>query len=275
MLKRILLGLGGTPYTMTGMRHALDLARRHRAETTGVTVLEASKIADVGPVPLGGGAAAAELREHRMREVLASQEEQIAQFQQVFDAASCVARVVRETGDPFEELTSLWRYHDLTIVGLQGLFEYGVVRDPHDCVVRLIAKGIRPILAVAREYRPIRRVVIAYNGSMESAKTMKQFIQSRLWDDPEVHLVCFELNEGEAKTLLHAAEDYCRAHGYEATIHYHAEPPRTGLLPFAAGLNADLIVMGSTNRSRLAKLMLGDTAVHLLRHATVALFLGQ
>ncbi|MCL4209209.1 MAG: universal stress protein [Phycisphaeraceae bacterium] len=275
MLKRILVGLGGTPYTLAAMQHALDLARRHQAETTGVTVLEASQVADVGPVPLGAGAAAAELREHRVREILAAQDEQIARFHRLFDSANCVARVIRETGDPFEELTSLWRYHDLTILGLQGLFEYGVVRDPQDCVVRLIAKGVRPILAVAREHRVIRRVVIAYNGSMGSAKTMKRFIQSRLWDDPEIHIVCFELPEGESRALLHAAQDYCRAHGYEAAIHHVQESPRSGLPPFVERLGADLVVMGSTNRSRLAKLMLGDTAVHMLRHATIPLFLGQ
>ena len=40
MIKRILLGIGGTPYTSVAIQRAVELAKRFEAEITGVTVLD-------------------------------------------------------------------------------------------------------------------------------------------------------------------------------------------------------------------------------------------
>jgi len=55
MIKRILLGLGGTPFTDVAIERAVELAKGHDALITGVTVVDTKQLAQVGPVPLGGG----------------------------------------------------------------------------------------------------------------------------------------------------------------------------------------------------------------------------
>jgi nucleotide-binding universal stress UspA family protein len=40
MIKRILLGLTGTPYTEVAIRHANDLAQRFDASVTGIAILD-------------------------------------------------------------------------------------------------------------------------------------------------------------------------------------------------------------------------------------------
>ncbi len=40
MIKKILLGLGGTPYTTVAIQRAVGIAKRFDAEITGVTVLD-------------------------------------------------------------------------------------------------------------------------------------------------------------------------------------------------------------------------------------------
>ncbi len=67
MIKRILVALSGTQYTGAAIRHALELAGLHDAQVTGVTDVDLAKVANVGPVPMGGGAAASELMEHRLK----------------------------------------------------------------------------------------------------------------------------------------------------------------------------------------------------------------
>ena len=66
MIKRILVALSGTPYTPVAVEHALELAATHGAEITGVTVTDLQRLANVGPVPVGAGAAAHSLTEHRI-----------------------------------------------------------------------------------------------------------------------------------------------------------------------------------------------------------------
>ena len=66
MTKRILVALSGTPLTESAVQHALELAKTHDAEITGVTDIDLAKVAGVGPIPMGAGAAATELVEHRL-----------------------------------------------------------------------------------------------------------------------------------------------------------------------------------------------------------------
>jgi nucleotide-binding universal stress UspA family protein len=66
MIKRILLGLGGTPFTDVAIERAVELAKAHGALITGVTVVDTKQLAQVGPVPPGGGTYAAKLRDKRI-----------------------------------------------------------------------------------------------------------------------------------------------------------------------------------------------------------------
>ena len=44
MLKRILVGLGGTDYTVTAINQAVALAMAHDAEVTGVSIIDESRL---------------------------------------------------------------------------------------------------------------------------------------------------------------------------------------------------------------------------------------
>lgn len=45
-MKRILVGLAGTPYTPVAIRRALELAQQHQAEVTAVTLMDKSGLLD-------------------------------------------------------------------------------------------------------------------------------------------------------------------------------------------------------------------------------------
>jgi nucleotide-binding universal stress UspA family protein len=275
MIKRILVALSGTRFTDAAIEHALGLAREHGVELCGVTDIDVGRVESMGPVPIGAGAAAKGLIEHRRRLAEGRVEEVIQRFEIACAEAHVPCAVHREAGEPFARLMDLWRYCDLTIVGLQGLFEYELIHNPDDVLLQLIATGVRPILAVAVEHRPIRRVLVAYSGTPESAKTMKRFVQMRLWPDMEIKITCLELPEQEARALLADAADYCALHGYQAETEYVAAPPKEALLGCASQWEADLIVMGATARARLLRHLLGDTLLHVVRHAGIPLYLAQ
>jgi nucleotide-binding universal stress UspA family protein len=275
MIKRILLGLGGTPYTSAEVRHAIELATLHKAELTAVTVCDLARITDVGPVPIGAGAASASLVNFRLESARQAIEQAIAEFQTECDKANVRAHVIREAGNPFEELVCLWRYHDLTVLAVQSLFEYGVVHDPKDMLLQILHKGVRPIFAVAKEHRSIKRVLIGYNGSMESAKAMKQYAQWPLFPNTEVRVVCFEISRDKAAPLLRDAQIYLKAHGIIADTDYKAGDAHDVILPYATEWNADMIVLGATARARIFRHVLGDTALRAITASTIPLYMTQ
>jgi nucleotide-binding universal stress UspA family protein len=275
MIKRILVALSGTPYTPIAVRYAIELAQRHDAELSGVTILDLERLDRTGPVPIGGASAAHALAEHRVEVTRERVEEQITAFEDACRDAGIKSCVYREQGDVMDELISCWRYHDLTVFGLRGMFEYGVVSNPDNQIVKMIAAGVRPILAVAPEYRPTSRVLIAYNGSMESAKAMKRFIQLAPWPDVTIKVACFGFDDDKAEELLAGARAYCHAHGHVIETESLRPYPTEGLLAHARHWNADLVVLGATSRSKIAKLILGDTVLHVMQSAEIPLFLGR
>ena len=131
------------------------------------------------------------------------------------------------------------------------------------------------MVAVSNEFRHISRVLIAYSGTMESAKAMKRFVQLRLWPDARLKIVTFNPSDSEADRLVHNAADYCRAHGFQVEWQTNPGDPSVLLLPSAALWQADMIVMGNSARSVFLRRALGDTALEAIRRAEIPLFLCQ
>lgn len=83
MLKRILVGLGGTDYTISAIRQAVALAQVHDAEVTGVSVLDETRLRWTGPVPLGGSHFAHRLAEERIERARERSDSVVEEFQTV------------------------------------------------------------------------------------------------------------------------------------------------------------------------------------------------
>lgn len=282
MIKRILLGLGGTPYTPVAIKRAIELARHHEAEITGVTVVDVKRLASIGLSQKNTGPAAGETDMQRHYLTQEKIEAAISEFESACAAEGIKYRVKREDKETsFELMISLAHYHDLMIFGLQSIFEYHVslvdlsIEQPKDTLARLISAGVRPIVAVSDQFRPIHKVMIAYSGSMESAKTMKRFVQLRLWPDAQLKIVTYQSSEDKARQLLFDASEYCRAHGFHVEHDSNPGSPKEFLLPMATLWQADMIVLGNSARSLLMKRIIGETALHIIRNADRPLFMCQ
>ncbi|NOZ39840.1 MAG: universal stress protein [Planctomycetes bacterium] len=275
MIKRILVGLGSLAYAKSATAKAIELAKTHDAVLTGVTLFDVERLDNTGSVPIGAGQMAKELKDSRLddaRTIIAAAEKH---FEKECKKASIAYQKRRETGDPLEALVSLTRYHDLVIGGLQTLFEHGVVDEPHDELAMLVREGVRPLLAVSDKDRPIRRVLICYSGSMESAKTMRRFIHLRMWPDAELKIITFGDDKIASEVLLADAAEYCRAHGFEPETEYVSKPPLHEILPYAEAWKADLLVMGNSAKQMMLRRILGETALYVMRNAEIPLFLAQ
>lgn len=89
------------------------------------------------------------------------------------------------------------------------MFEYELLGDsdvePANVLRQLIEGGVRPLIAVSDEYRAVRRVLVAYSGSVQSADSLKQFIRLRLWPQAVLRVLVCEHPHEQAQRLLNEA----------------------------------------------------------------------
>lgn len=276
MIGRILVGVAGTPILPAKIMHTIDLAQRHGAAISLLSVVDKDRLAHVGPVPMGAGAFAQNLRDKRIERSHKLDELGIEKFEAAAQDAKLPITVIRQEGRPLDVLQKHWRYHDLCILGARGWFDYGVLPEPHDALLRLVANGVRPVLTVAEEQRPVTRALIAYDGSPESAKVMKRFAQMKLWPDLEVHIACVGDPGGEhGETLLADACAYLKLYGIEAQAVRLEGEPAAALLDHARAIDADLIAAGASYKHILLVQRFGRVTLGLIKGATIPLFLSH
>jgi nucleotide-binding universal stress UspA family protein len=158
---------------------------------------------------------------------------------------------------------------------LKSLFDYSFTAEPRDALIRLVSQGVRPIIAVSRQFRTIRNVLIAYSGSMESAKAMRRYVQLNLWPKVRLRIVHFGKTDDSSAKLLKDASDYCRDHGYFNETELMEQSAREHLIEYAQQNDMDLIVMGNSIRNLLFRHLLGDTVLNAIQQSDRPLFLAQ
>lgn len=277
MIKRILVGLGTSAAAESVTRHAIDIAKPHAAELVGLAITDPLRLEWTGPRPMGVGVTAASTELVRQRRERAAADIRAAgeMFATRCRSAEVAHRLTEETGDPFEIAADLVRYHDVCVFSLHGMFEHGVVPEPRDALERLVSQGVRPILAVAERYRPIRRVLVAYSGSLESAKTFKHFVHSGMYADVPVRIVHFGDDAQAAARRLNQAAAFFAAHGRAVETDHAGGSADRDLLPYAEAWKADLIVAGNSAKNLLMRRVFGETALRLLRESPLPLYLAQ
>ncbi len=274
-LKRILVALGGSEYMGSALAEAIQVARRNGAELIGLAVMDETLVDPVRAAPIGGGAAAAELREERRQKVTDGMDAAISRFEEALSQSGLPGRIDRAEGDAQEVLVEAMKLADLTIVGIRHAFDYGTIDHADDFLARVASASNRPLIAMPRGARPVSRVLVAYDGSLVSADALRSFATLRAFDPAMVRLVCCREDDTDHDAILAEGRAYLELHGYSVETVDVEGPPSTAILENATAMDADLVVMGAVGRRGLSRLLAGDTASSLLATSSVPLFLRR
>ncbi len=275
MIKRILVDLSDTQRVTGIVQQATDLALRHQAELTAVVEESGGLSTVVGR--LQGIAAAGWARELRRQSVADAREVMLAAVEELRHRCSAQGipfQIVEREGDSMVETVEEFQFYDLFICGTNLSFEDTSLESGSEELIRLVEQGVRPILAVSDEYRPVKRVLAALSGAADSARTLKQFVRLHICAESVLEIVCFD-NDDRSQRLLSEATRYCHRHGVEPNCHVLEGPMNQTLLPHAVESEADLIVLGNSDHSGLARWFFGGTVMDIIRESDRSLFLSQ
>lgn len=191
------------------------------------------------------------------------------------------AKFVHVTGVADDIIAYEGRMSDIIIIGRGGSGEPDAVYDAN--VGAALFNTGRPVILLpsrgaispSPEYRTI---VLAWNGSMESARAMYNAFP--LLERAEKVYV-LQVQASGAKHDLEAESalmNYLQAHGVQPTpivVAQGRNSPAESLLMRAKELKADMLVMGAYGHSRLREMVLGGITRHMLEKADIPLLLSH
>lgn len=154
---------------------------------------------------------------------------------------------------------------DLIVIGRQGAASGTSQTHLGANLERVVRSTHTPMLVTARAYRPIERVLLAFDGSHSSRKAVSYVVHSPLLAGAACRLVTVGADEPDVRKQLDDAAALLRGAGFDATTDVlpgHAEQVIAAEVE-AGGV--ELLVMGAHGHSRIRTLVIGSTTTALLR----------
>ncbi|MDX1547646.1 MAG: universal stress protein [Rhodothermales bacterium] len=280
MIKKILVALDPDTDTAVATRYAVDVARRYEGQVTGLAVVDMGSIEASGR---GGGIGSMYLMEKVQKNLTEEARAVARRLTEEFNAAmedSGVEHDVHvEEGAPFQRIIEDMKYHDLLVVGKDPHFFYSHPEKKTKTLVRVVRDMISPTLVVPATYRPVRKALVAYDGSQAAARALRRFIHLQPFGTDvsvEIFNVHDEKQREGAQLELRLAREYMQVHGYEVTVTSElGGDPAEAIVAYAGRYDADVVVAGAHSVSRFTRLAFGSTTAALLENSPVPLFLDH
>lgn len=273
MLKSILIGLDGTADGEAAVQLGLRWARRFDALAVGIGVVDQPGIEMIE----ASAFAEASIRlatESALSDVTLRVGEWLGQFARRCDEAGVACRTTMPVGKPYVRILGEAPCADLIVLGLRTHFDYGCRDRSDETLVQVIKQGSRPVVAVPSAPATGDAVVVAYDGSLQAARTLAAFEASGLGRPHPVHVVGIAGAHPEIARHVDQAVEFLRRHEVDARprVVESARSPASALLEEVGRSGAGLLVMGAFGQPVMREFFLGSVTRTVLEQSPVPVF---
>ncbi|MFN3953261.1 MAG: universal stress protein [Pararhodobacter sp.] len=140
---------------------------------------------------------------------------------------------------------------------------------------RIVRASKKPVFVAARAFKPIVRVLVAYDGGASAMRAVDHIARMSLYQGLDVHLVSVGTATAELNRGLEDARAMLRAAGIEATAEVIAGQPETTLGALVGEAGYDMLVMGAYGHSRIRSMIIGSTTTEMIRSCKVPVVLTR
>lgn len=271
-METILAAVDGSAYTEVVVRHAAELARIAGAGVLAAYVVDVRLVA--GPL---ASVLADELTAGNREEIARRLSDALQRHGRaglVVAETICAQEGVRantavEHGWPAEVLAAMAPLYDLAVVGSLGWDAQLGTRPIGATAAELLRLATRPVMLVREEYRPVRHVLIGYDGSPEASRALgfvAGLAKAGGWQVTVATVGPNKSREEQLRAQIDRLEDI-RHVACEVTL--VRGTPDKALLDLVAQLPADLVVVGSRGASKRGRRLVGGTTEAVCRYAPV------
>ncbi|HSD11660.1 MAG TPA: universal stress protein [Candidatus Binatia bacterium] len=276
MIRKILVGLDGSEFSVSAVDLGIGWARHFGAELVGLGIIDEPTIVKGEPIPIGGAA----FKHHRDERLLADARRRVEEFLEHFGdrcrESGITWRVLEDVGLPHEQIRLEAQSHDVILLGQQTYFHFETQRRHCETLERVLKSAPRPVVTVPHKLISGSATLIAYDGSLQASRALQLFQSLGLQRSRSVHIVAIGKSKTEARRSAQRALDFLVAHEIRTETHVDEAPAESTaevLLRWVRELDAELMVMGAYGQPLLREFLLGSVTKTVLRESPIPLFL--
>ena len=125
----------------------------------------------------------------------------------------------------------------------------------------------------ARAFRPIEKVLIAYDGGPSVMKAIDHVARAPLFAGLDSRLLTVGSESADVRRRLEDAQATLRAGGHTASIEIASGQPETAISDVVERDGIDLLVMGAYGHSRIRAMIIGSTTAQMMRSCKIPVVL--
>ncbi len=275
MSKRIVIGLEKSDYTKTALKIAIRRAKALGSVLVGVAVVDVEDIKDsVGGAPVG----AIHYAEKAIEKNLTLAEEHAVELIKEFESL-CKQNGVKfesyiKTGNPAEEIIEEGLTADLIIVGIRTHFHLEHPEVVGDTLKDLLKSSVCPIMAVTDKGELPDTVLIAYDGSIQASKAIREYVHISLNLPFAKKAILLNVNDDieSGMTALKKVEDYLKLYSIETEKIVKSGNPAKVIHETAKSIGNPLVLIGAYGHTGLTELFFGSTAKDIIEDGNFPIF---
>ena len=282
-MPKLIAFIDGSIYSESVCDHTAWIAKRTEAEVEILHVLGRRELSTVpgnlsGSIGLGARSTlleqlaesdkrAAKLAHERGRAILAD-----AQARVEADGVAEVGTRLRHA-DIVETIQEYEAGADLIVVGKRGLAADFARLHLGSNLERVIRSSTKPVLVASRAFKPIERVLIAFDGGRSVTKAVDFLADLKGFGGLDFRLLSVGTETPEIRQKIEAAGETLRNAGHIADIRIEPGQPEKVIADMADAGETDLLLMGAYGHSRIRNLIIGSTTTEMIRSCKIPVML--
>lgn len=280
--QKIVALVDGSIYSASVCEHAAWISQRTDAPVELIHVLDRRNTPEKtdlsGSIMLGARTALleelAELDAQRSKLVSHRGRAILEDARSILDKAGVTDITTRlRQGDVVDALAEIERGARVILIGKRGEAADFAKGHLGSNLERIVRASQKPVFVASRAFKPIARVLVAYDGGVSAMKAVDHIARSPLFQGLEVQVVTVGTATAEVEKGLENASTLLRAAGIEATTATLPGQPETVLAGLIEGDGFDMLVMGAYGHSRIRSLIIGSTTTAMIRSCKVPVVL--
>lgn len=131
----------------------------------------------------------------------------------------------------------------------------------------------RPLLIASRQFKPIERFLIAFDGSVTTRKGVEMVAGSPLFKNLQCHVLMVANESADARGQAQWAQDTLSAAGIAVQSTVSPGTAESVIAEYVSANAIGMIVMGAYGHSRIRQLIIGSTTAAVIRTCLIPVLL--